>query len=223
MLKKTNRADGMKTKKLLLEAATELFALYGFTNTKTVDICKKAKANVASVNYYFGGKAQIYVAAWRHAFSQSIQKYPPDGGVAETASPEIRLRAHVLALVHRFMDPHARDMVIADREMANPTGLLTEVMLSSIKPLREMLSGIVKELLGPNASAHSVKLCEMSVHAQCHIALIHTRERRFGPLSKTRACLPQLDVEPEIIAEHIVHFSLAGIQGIQSNPDFAKI
>ena len=44
----------------LLQAAFEVFAEQGFKTTTVRDICCRADVNVASVNYYFGSKQELY-------------------------------------------------------------------------------------------------------------------------------------------------------------------
>jgi AcrR family transcriptional regulator len=49
----------------LIEAADELFCRRGFNETSVRDIAAGAGCNVASVNYYFGGKDNLYLEIWR--------------------------------------------------------------------------------------------------------------------------------------------------------------
>ena len=46
----------------LIEAAAELFCRRGFNETSVRDIAASADGNVASVNYYFGGKDNLSLA-----------------------------------------------------------------------------------------------------------------------------------------------------------------
>src|SRR5262245_56133679 len=55
------------TRSRLIEAAGHVFAEQGFKATTVRDICAKAGANVAAVNYHFGGKEGLYNAVLRHA------------------------------------------------------------------------------------------------------------------------------------------------------------
>ena len=213
-----NRADGLETRNRVLASACRLFAEQGYHDTRTAEICRAARANVAAVNYHFGGKKQLYVAAWRHAIAQSVKTYPPDGGVPGAAPPAERLRGHVLALVRRFLDARSLDMKIADREMLHPSGLCAEVMHHSIKPLREMLENIVRALLGPDAAPEAVRLCAMSVHAQCHAVMAHERRLRNMPRDGRRRRPPPLAPGPDALAEHIVRFSLAGVRAVREDP-----
>ena len=68
------RKDGKETKQKLLDAACEVFAEKGFREAKITEICRRAGANVAAVNYYFGDKDSLYVAAWRQAMENSSQR-----------------------------------------------------------------------------------------------------------------------------------------------------
>jgi len=210
----TQRADGQETRRRLLDAAGVLFAAKGFRGAKTADICRAARANIAAVNYHFGSKEALYAAAWRHEFERSIAAYPPDGGFRAGAPAEERLRGHIRALVGRAMDPASRDLDIAHREMSNPTGLLAEVMHSSIDPLRQMNLAIIRELLGPRVAEQDVRLCEMSIHAQCFVALMHERRRRLAPQGLRRLAPPSLNIDGPALVEHIARFSLAGLRAI---------
>jgi AcrR family transcriptional regulator len=49
----------------LLDSAEQLFAERGFDGTSIRDLASAAKCNIASVNYYFGGKEKLYVEIWR--------------------------------------------------------------------------------------------------------------------------------------------------------------
>src|SRR5512136_2655411 len=49
----------------LVGAAEELFCQRGYNETSVRDIAAIAGCNVASVNYYFGGKDNLYLEVWR--------------------------------------------------------------------------------------------------------------------------------------------------------------
>ena len=57
----------LETRARLLNAAARLFAEHGFARVTVRDICRKARANVAAVNYHFGGKDGLYQAVMRMA------------------------------------------------------------------------------------------------------------------------------------------------------------
>ena len=80
---KTLRKGSANTRKSLLTAASDIFAEKGYWNTTIAEICERAKANIAAVNYHFGDKETLYREAWRHSFRESLKAHPPDGGVDE--------------------------------------------------------------------------------------------------------------------------------------------
>jgi len=208
------RSDGAATRRRLLEAAGRLFASKGYHDTHTADICSEAGANSAAVNYYFGGKEDLYVESWRHAFKQSLERCPAGGGVAASAPPEERLRARLRALIERIVDPSNIEFDIAHRESVNPTGLLAEAMERSVGPLRERMHALVRELLGADASPTVVRLCEMSVVAQC-FGLLHERRRRDTLRGRQLPSPSLCEMNVDDLVDHILAFSLAGIRGVK--------
>src|SRR5688572_2215296 len=52
--------DSAATRVRLVDAAERLFAEQGFRNASVRDITRQASCNIASVNYHFGGKSNLY-------------------------------------------------------------------------------------------------------------------------------------------------------------------
>lgn len=71
------RGDGEKTREALIEAAGELAAERGWANVAARDVCDLAGVNCASVNYWFGGRDQLYEAVLSRIpdtiFSQELE------------------------------------------------------------------------------------------------------------------------------------------------------
>jgi hypothetical protein len=110
------------------------------------------------------------------------------------------------------LDPESRDFDILHKEMANPTGLLEEVVMRSIEPFREQFDRVVRDLLGPGAAPHDVQLCRMSIMAQCLWPLMRERHRRrHGSRRRGSDAVPG-GLPLEQLAAHIHRFSLAGIR-----------
>lgn len=209
------RKDGVETRRRILEAACEVFSEKGFRDATHAEICERAGTNTAAINYHFHDKEALYVEAWHLAFHRSLDAHPPDGGVAPDAPAEERLRGQVLSVIARMADPNSHEFDIVQKEHANPTGLLAEVMRDSIQPIRQQMRLIVRELLGRKASDMQLDLCQMSIMAQCLHTMVHDRPRKVFSGAKAPPGPPPLSFGVEVMAEHIVHFSLAGIRGIR--------
>ena len=194
------------TRQRLLESACGVFARKGYRDATIAEICKRAGANIAAVNYHFGSKENLYAEAWRHSFQQSVQAHPPDGGTGADAPAEERFRARIRAFLRRGLDRRSAEFDIMHREIANPTGLLDEVWREMIAPLRESMAGVIRELLGEGASEQQVRLCGLSTISQC----IHSlARRRLKRMPSDGDVLEKL--APEALGDHIAAFSLAGI------------
>ena len=202
----------ISTRHRLLEAAGDIFAQKGYHNATVRDICRRARSNVAAVNYYFGNKRRLYAAVLQYAHRCALQKHPPDQGLPAGAPPQDRLKAFVRSLLQRLFDkgkPAWHHKLMA-REIIEPTGALESLVRHSIKPQYEALSRIIEELLGNHAPPEEVRACTNSVVGQC-MHLYHS-----GPVL-TRL-VPDMSYEPADIewwANHIARFSLAAIQRLR--------
>jgi AcrR family transcriptional regulator len=214
-MKRRQRKDAQETRQRLLAAAAEVFAEKGFWEGSHAEICAKARINTAAVNYHFGGKEKLYVEAWKHAFTESVREHPPDGGVRPEAPAAQRLRGRILAFMQRVADPNNHEIEIMHREMANPTGLLTEVLPQALEPERQALRSIVRELLGGEASEQDVTLCEMSLLGQCFAPMLHLRQTRLGSHLPPPPG-PPLPFGVEELVDHVIRFSLAGIGAVRA-------
>ena len=203
-----------KTRKSLLIAASEIFADKGYGDATVAEICERAGANVAAVNYHFGDKETLYREAWRHAFYESLRAHPLDDSVSENAPPKKRLRMHVTAIVRRMADKNNKEFWLMQREFVNPTGLLEEVMREEINPFQQRMEGLVRELLGPLISDPEVQFCEMSIITQCINPIV---VRSISEGKDGRKGGPPAINDIEAYADHVVKFSLAGIQAIRKS------
>jgi len=207
--------DSGSTRERLLEAAGAIFAQKGYHHATVAEICERADANIAAVNYYFRSKDNLYVEAWREAFQRSVGTHPPDGGVATDAPPEDWLRSRIRALVERVADPNSIEFEIIHKELANPTGLLSEPMAKAIEPIRRGMSHVIREMLGPRAPDDALRLCEMSVLTPCIHFVLRDRLRRSLPKGTHLPGPPPLEVDVETIVDHIYRFSLAGLRDVR--------
>ena len=197
------------TEQRLLEAAGEVFAAHGFRAATVREICQRAGANVAAINYHFGDKEGLYFAVLKSCSEAALQKYPPTLGLGPNATSEERLHAFVRSLLFRIADkgqPSWHGKLIA-HEMTEPTKALTALIDKVYGPALKQLEAIVRELLGRQAPVTVVRQCQLSVLGQC--LYFHYARPAIQHIH------PEQGFEPadiERLAKHITQFSLAGIR-----------
>jgi len=216
---KIPREDTARTRKCLLAAASEIFAEKGFRNATVAEICRRAKANIAAVNYHFRDKETLYREAWRQSFLESLKAHPLDGGVSRNAPPEKRLRGQVTAFLHRITDKNNKELLFVLKEFSNPTGLLKGVMQEEIRPLQERTRILIRELLGPHSSDMQIRFCEISIISQCMNPIV-MRSGKEGKLEH-ESDYPAID-DVDAYTDHVVRFSLGGICAIREKAEKKK-
>jgi TetR/AcrR family transcriptional regulator, regulator of cefoperazone and chloramphenicol sensitivity len=195
----------------LIEAAEDLFCRRGFNDTSVRDIAAAADCNVASINYYFGGKDNLYREIWRRRLVQmresrlaSIAKVMAAGGQARL---EDLLRSYATAFLEPLVDgtAHCRFIDLMAREMIDPhlprRMFLDEMVVPVMAALREALTTIC-----PSLDERRIGLIILSVVGQ----LIHTICAKGMFEESGHPGVPELDIE-ELI-DHVVLFSTAGIR-----------
>ena len=207
------RKDGEETRQRILKVASMLFAEKGYRNTTHEQICRTAKVNAAAINYHFRKKEKLYVEAWRTSFNSLLKKHPADGGVSPDATAVERLHGRILSIMRRMSDPENKVFDIINREMSNPTGILTEVIHESIIPVTAGIESIVREILGEKATGQEVHLCQMSIMSQCFHPIMARRRKIMRGKGCNESSLYDLDIEE--IAEHVTRFSVDGITEVR--------
>ncbi len=200
------REDGMQTRSRILDSACELFAERGYRAARVADICQRAGANAAAVNYHFRDKAALYVEAWQEAFKKSAGPEVPD---STDTSPENQLRIYIHSLMQHFADQGAQGQFtrLYLMELAHPTGLIHNIWHKLIAPRRQVLIELISKIMGTDTTDETVAFCEMSIISQCR-ALLTVRASDMEYLLGQSA-------SPDLIkrlADHIAGFSLAGIK-----------
>ena len=219
MFENTRQAQGAesdeKTRERLLDAAGEVFAEQGFRNATVREICRRAAANVAAVNYHFGDKERLYLEVMRQAHGHAFSKYPSDLGLPPGAPPEDRVRSFVKAFLLRILDIGKSSWAgrLMSKELSEPTAALDFIVDEQIRPNFIFLSTALRELLGPAAAAADgdalVRRCAASIVGQC--LFYH-----FGrPVLERLQPGTKIGVEQvEALSAHIAAFSLAAIRGL---------
>lgn len=202
--------SGQETTQRLLAAAAEVFTEVGYRGATLREICRRAGANIAAVNYHFRDKEQLYEAVINEAVVAA------GGGLAllvapPTDSPQEKLRHFICGFLHNLLgaDRPVQLLRLMAHESVESTPALDLVVAKAARPLHETLCGIVQELLGPQAPAGLVRDCAVSVLAQC--ATFHHSEAIVQRLHEFDVHDP---ATIDRLAEHVFRFSLGAIRAM---------
>jgi len=207
-------ADERDTRRRLLAAAGDVFAEHGFRAATVRDICQRAGANVAAVNYHFGDKERLYRALFESTLHESLAQYPPEYGLGPNATSEDKLHAFVLSFLLRILSPDKPRslMRMVMREMTEPTGVLQHVCQAVHVPLFAKLRGIVSEIADGALDDRDLQACCHSVVAQC-VFYKHAEP----VLTAMGHPIPDDTDSIRRLAEHVSTFAVAGIRARASD------
>jgi TetR/AcrR family transcriptional regulator, regulator of cefoperazone and chloramphenicol sensitivity len=161
-----SRAAPAATRARLLAAAGRLFAERGFEGVSVRDVCKAAKANVAAVQYHFGGKRGLHLQALREALSGLKARAEPHLR-RDALDPAVRLSARLdgfaAAMLGADADADAPRLIL--RELARPSAALKRVADEFMRPNFEELRADVAALAGRRVGAERITLLALGAVA----------------------------------------------------------
>jgi len=202
--------ESRSTCERILAAATEVFLELGYRKATFREICRRAPANTAAINYHFRDKEGLYLAVLERALDESRQagacQSPP-----ESASPEEKLRAYIAIIMRSILSPGESSVLftLMSHEMAEPTRGLDLVVEKAIRPFDRELEQVVRTLTGPQVTDQQVHDCVQCIVGQCN----HFRQAK-AVISRL-GYYPVHDAQSlEHLIDHITRFSLAGLRGI---------
>jgi AcrR family transcriptional regulator len=198
------------TRDKLIESAGEVFAEVGFNNATIREICYRAGANVAAVNYYFRDKLGLYKEVLASCLVTQ-QAAALSGNSAHTPDPKTVLKMLICGWFERnhASDRPGRLARIMAHEMANPTPALDSIT-ESMRANYQRFRATVGKLIGHSPDDPRTRMCVHSIVGQ----ILHYSQAR----PTLERLWPGLNLEdPEwrrAIATHIVNFSLAAMEYI---------
>ena len=210
--KDTDSDSGRPVQDRLLDAAEELFCEHGFDGASVRDIAAAAHCNIASVNYYFGGKDKLYLEVWRRHLGAmrdtrvaSIKKVMSQEGGEPTL--EDLLTSYANAFVEPLVNKHTgcRFIRLMAREMVDkhlPQNVFVEEM---IIPVMTALQRALMRIC-PRLDELKARLAILSVVGQ----LVHTICAETMLEQSNHPGVPEFELSEMI--RHIVKFSAAGIR-----------
>jgi TetR/AcrR family transcriptional regulator, regulator of cefoperazone and chloramphenicol sensitivity len=204
----TNGRHGMagdNTKARILETAGEVFAEKGYEAATVREICERAGVNVAAVNYYFGGKASLYVQTLEraHACHQEQEDWPPGTPPAVKLERFIhRVLTHMLVL-----KDEPWQLRLMTREIISPTPAGKRLLCDHFRQGFQQLQNILDEILPPEMPDYQRHQIGLSIMGQC---ALYRGLGKIIPLVIGQDELKQ-HYSVDQLTEHIAHVSLAAL------------
>ncbi len=160
----------MDRKDKILHAAIDEFTDKGYHRATVRDICNKAKANLAAINYYFGGKEALY-----REIIESVFNIPdPFDLVVKDRTYEMKPEEYLLHWIESFLKCTSSEnplykyrYKIIIHEMVSPSPLLPEIMEHKMLPRLAKLKEIVKKLKGSQTPDDEINALCMLTIGQC--------------------------------------------------------
>jgi AcrR family transcriptional regulator len=198
------------TRDKLIEAAGHVFAERGYRAATIREICRRAGANVASVNYTFGDKMGLYTEVLRHsvrAAKTAAMSAALDANLSAEETIRGVIRARLMSLCQETRpDWHLRLVI---HEFSQPTPAMARVVDEGMRPIYDRVRKAVGEVIGLPPDHETTRLSVNSIVGQI---LFYTFS--WPVLAHLQ---PELKLTPhqlDRIADHIAEFSLAYLKKV---------
>lgn len=171
--------DNEKTKDRLMSAALSVFSRAGFKSASIRDICSTAGANIASVNYHFGTKEELYRATVAH-FTEQLKA---TNELLELSRPKESLEAYFRKEVASAAEPSSPLYAlvrIRHLEEVAPSGLLEDFLQKSFLAKKAYIDQFIDGWANgelPSAAKDELCLALLSLpttYVMCRPWLVHS-------------------------------------------------
>ncbi len=209
----TTTSGGDPTRERLLDSAERLFARHGFAATSVRDLTREADCNLASVNYHFGSKQNLYEQMFARLLEQ-LRRQREAALSDGLARPGVTLEDFLRCYAEVFLDLLAEDAALCRMRLALFMREMTEPHLPP-GLMYERMIGPTKQVLGeafarfcPDLDRTASDLCIHSMVGQ----LLHVLHARAMLEHAGVTDAPILDANRAV--DHIVQFSAAGMKAL---------
>lgn len=198
------------TRLKLLEAAERLFLERGYDGVSVRDITEAAGVNVASVNYHFNGKKNLYREFFRRRLSRAVQSKIAILGevIGSDDPPDLRevVRVYVSGFLGDILSSRKAEkfLKLLTEEMSE-NGIATDVLFREVSaPIHRVMREAICSAV-PGISEEKASLCIFSITGQMfHFVRARGIVRRITGRGYTRELVDD-------IVEHITDFSFRGM------------
>jgi AcrR family transcriptional regulator len=204
-----SRQDGLETRRQLLEAAGEIFAEQGYARATSKEICERAGANVAAVNYHFGSKDGLYSAVLEEAHSRIVSIETVAAAAQSRIEPRMKLRTFLSRIVGEVCkaDNAGWELRVLSREVLSRSPLMAGLIQNQIAPKAKFVRSIIAEIMQLPVDDPAVSRALLNLMGPILMLVITERSLR-------KQVVPQLDLEPQAMTEHMITYALAGMEAV---------
>lgn len=157
------------TRERLIEAARGLFAERGFHNATVRDIAMRAHTNLASINYHFRSKDDLYREVMRSSFRR--RRDATTAECDEREGPVDRLRAFIRSMIPAGgadTNEEERKRLMA-WEVLSPTGIIDQADEAEVRSHLHTAEAIVRPFLPREAPVPEITVTALWLVGQCVI------------------------------------------------------
>ncbi len=204
-----NKNDITKTR--ILNEAETLFALKGYHNVTVREITKAAKCNLASVNYHFGNKWNLYFAVFRFNWLPRSNKLNEmlieNLAIYEAPTQTDVVKALSQAFLKGPMTDEERKLhsLLIFRELAKPTEAFEFIAEKGLRPLFDVLAKYLRPNMPADLDETRLRLNIFSIFAMVTYF-------NFARAAVTNITGQEYDQNfKSLLIEHITSFSLNGL------------
>ena len=216
-----NRMRG-PSKERLLDEAEILFAEKGFEGVSVREITRAAGCNLASVNYYFGNKENLYMEVFRYRWMPRAKRIHDNFRQSLKTQEPLSLSHIIQSLGMAFLrgplceeERRCHQQLMA-RELAQPTAALEMLAQEIMRPFFQELTDMLRPLVPEGLEESELMLGAMGIFAM----ILYFS---FGRVAVTRLLGCEYDdALRNRLSEHIAGFAINGLKGLnKGKPDGA--
>ncbi|WP_298067142.1 TetR/AcrR family transcriptional regulator [uncultured Mailhella sp.] len=203
--KKTSREDGEATRRHILETAVRLFAEHGYADTTSKMICREAGVNMASVNYHFGSRDDLYRAVLDDVHNQIVNMSKMVRITSADTTAEEKLSRVLEAYLEAVFNGEGWHMRIWAHELTMPSPMGGLAFLEGTFPKEESILSLLSEVTGIPHDAPELQCCIISVMAPYLLMLCVQR-------NMARSLSTIFEYDREDVNRHLNGLLLSGIR-----------
>ena len=180
-----------KTRAHILQAAAEIFAEKGFRAATVRQICAKADANIAAINYHFNSKEDLYYETFKYVFQDAAALKRASKPVVVKDAADWRRALYDWA--HSLLDQVTSPQKMRDwenklyaRERLDPSRVLPVLMNEFLLPISDRLEHLLMMGMPENPEPDQLQTWVVSIIGHC--SMYSLRDKPWDTLLFPKKC-----------------------------------